>query len=414
MFRKKNKGSKNSIGDVPKSSELDPMYNAEDNKRLLKLIEEIKKPSASRRIWSSPSTRMLLTVGPECVYDRLFNSLAVVNLVHTLILSTVWGAAAEPLDVSSLPEDQQMLGDLFNLLNLLNVAITVVGTLITAYLMLNLNTLESEGIYRALVYLGPYVIVEFLTFVVGMLCLSTAIIAFAMNTSSSKITAVGIVLSLALFGGVFMQSIFYGLEAFPATYFYWAAGITPPMATQRHRATAERVGNHIVYEAAFHLGDIVASGGDLNDDGVVNVDDEELERDMDEEFGEPLRALVRAALPRTSEYRRGLIARAMLKEDLTVQAMRATLEEGRDGATVLFAALDLEESGQASQLRRGERLSIIGTLRQEAALKRNNDAPPGEVNFNHRNTERRNLAVVGLGNGSGLPQHRTTGERTSN
>jgi hypothetical protein len=75
-----------------------------------------------------------------------------------------------------------------------------------------------------------------------------------------------------------------------------------------------------------------------------------------------LEALIARALPTTSTQRRGIIVRALLKEDLTVSNMQAVVETyPQNHIGVLFSALDLEDAG-GSQLRRGERLAVITAL----------------------------------------------------
>ena len=93
------------------------------------------------------------------------------------------------------------------------------------------------------------------------------------------------------------------------------------------------------------------------------------ERRWREEELPRLRAVVDDALAaaRASEERRELVAEALLREDLTVNAMAAALRlDG--GANALFLALDLEDGALAMQkIRRGERLAIINAVKARAS-----------------------------------------------
>jgi hypothetical protein len=81
-----------------KESEL---FSSEDNARLRKLLDEIAHPQAKFGLKSSPTIRALMCIPPEDVGDRLFNMLGAVNLIHTLLLSSSFGAAASPYNVQA-------------------------------------------------------------------------------------------------------------------------------------------------------------------------------------------------------------------------------------------------------------------------------------------------------------------------
>ena len=135
---------------------------------------------------------------------------------------------------------------------------------------------------------------------------------------------------------------------------------------------------HITYaSASYHIGDKLDAGsghaaGDRNGDGKEDDADEALaaeQRRWREEELPRLRAVVDDALAaaRASEERRELVAEALLREDLTVNAMAAALRlDG--GANALFLALDLEDGALAMQkIRRGERLAIINAVKARAS-----------------------------------------------
>lgn len=120
-------------------------------------------------------------------------------------------------------------------------------------------------------------------------------------------------------------------------------------------ADAARIGGHVVSQSVFHLGEALAQAPQ-HEDVVVSIDEVERSAALS-----PLEVLLSAALPATTEERRGQIARELLREGLTVAAMQGALQLG-GGAAVLFNALNLESAGE-SQLRRGERLALVTSLR---------------------------------------------------
>jgi hypothetical protein len=240
---------------------------------------------------------------------------------------------------------------------MINVAVNAAGTLVTAYLMLNVCPQTSESTYRSLLYLGPFVAVEQLTAVAGKLTIASAAIALAINSTPMAFrcgATISILLTIGLYMYVHMHH--YAVKAFPNTMIYWTASPAgvPGMASKQDWGNSERVGSHLVSQSAFQFGDDVTT----ETDGAV------LDKKCSETI-DSLRAVLAVALPSMTEKRRGIVGRALLKEDLSVKAMQATLAL-QGGASVLFAALDLEDS-RSSQLRRGERVALIAALSQPTA-----------------------------------------------
>ena len=71
-----------------------------------------------------------------------------------------------------------------------------------------------------MLYLGPFVVVEALTCVAGVLCITTAVIALVLN-SSSKAAICGTAFAVLTFWGSFFHMYSYGNNAFPASLTHW-------------------------------------------------------------------------------------------------------------------------------------------------------------------------------------------------
>ena len=138
----------------------------------------------------------------------------------------------------------------------------------------------------------------------------------------------------------------YGSKAFPQSFLYWSPNSLHKSVDWNN---AQRIGHHLTSQAVFHLGEDAIR--DMSDLKHNSNDLEDIRRVSD---------LISIALPGTNDHRRELISRSLVNEGLTLGAMKGTLELN-GGASVLFQALDLEDSG-GSQLRRGERLALIGVL----------------------------------------------------
>jgi hypothetical protein len=257
--------------------------------------------------------------------------------------------------VSSLPDEKKFRGDLFNVLIIVNVAITAIGTLSTAYLMLHVSPQTPATIYRSLLYLGPFVAIEALTAIAVMICITSAIIALSLNSSGIAVV-VGGAFSAFFFVALFAHLTWFAVKAFPGTYLYW--GNNPLLSILISRSSwddAKRIGAELVSQSAFHLG--VAA---THDSGGASGEETSTPSEDGSGSHASLHMLVKRALPMAPEKRQTMVSKALFVEDLSVEMMQATLAL-QGGASVLFSALDLGDTG-LSQLRRGERIAIITEL----------------------------------------------------
>ena len=331
---------------------------SEDRKKLQQLLNELKDPKSVRGLSFSPGLRCLLALPPDVICDRLFNIVAAVNLLHALILSSIWGSAAAPIDVSKLPENVQLIGDIFNLCNLLNVVFTVMGSLISAYLMMGIGGCTPESAYRALIHMGPFVLIEYLTAAAGTLCIASCCLSLWIYSSHSMLAAiVGTAFSIVISNSLFVHFGYYGVAAFPNYLIHWAhtfgGGIMSFILSRKSWERASHCGKYLVAEAAFQHGD-KADGGSDSSTGPSGACAEELTLMLE---------FLKRAIPSTTDFRRAALAHNLLEDDISLETMKL-LVSSQGGASVLFTALDLEETG-GIQLRRGERMRIVAALQSD-------------------------------------------------
>ena len=120
-----------------------------------------------------------------------------------------------------------------------------------------------------------------------------------------------------------------------------------------HAHTA-RVGETLVMNAAKHLGADVCTA--LEDTHTVDINTAEV---VVTESEAVLRALVSRALDDSEEARITSVARALLRENMTIDTLHDACAAG--GSMLLFAAMDID--GLA--LRRGDRLRLVSAVLED-------------------------------------------------
>ncbi len=325
-------------------------------------VQRLRKPPKGTLCKGSPAMRGLLAVPPKEAQERLFMLVASYQLVAALVLSAAMGFAMNPLDVDSLPTDSQTLGHVYNVLMSVMVVVSVMVTSTMTWGLSCTVTLTEETVHDAIARgVGPFVYQEgtsaFLTFLV----IAQVVIASWIHSPPlvAKITTGAAVALNSLLTREYLR---WAVPSF-VSQVPWITG--PPnlgdatcygRGSKAVHAHTARIGEILVMNAAKHL------GADVCADPEVAAADH-LETSTTEvvvtENEANLRALVSRALADSEEARVGSVARALLRENMTIDTLHDACVAG--GSMLLFAAMDID--GLA--LRRGDRLRLVSAVLED-------------------------------------------------
>lgn len=332
----------------------------EDRNILRAEVQKLRKPPKGTLCKGSPAMRGLLAVPPKEAQERLFMLVASYQLVAALVLSAAMGFAMDPLDVDSLPPDSRTLGHLYNVLMSVMVVVSVMVTSTMTWGLSCIVTLTEETVHDAIARgVGPFVYQEgtsaFLTFLV----IAQVVIASWIHSPPlvAKITTGAAVALNSLLTREYLR---WAVPSF-VSQVPWITG--PPnmgdtscygRGSKAVHAHTVRVGETLVMNAAKHLGTDVCAA--LEDTNPVDTNTAEVAV-TENEAG--LRALVSRALADSEQARIRSVARALLRENMTIDTLHDACAAG--GSMLLFAAMDID--GLA--LRRGDRLRLVSAVLED-------------------------------------------------
>ncbi len=338
----------------------------EDRDILRAEVQKLRKPPKGSLCKGSPAMRGLLAVPPKEAQERLFMLVASYQLVAALVLSAAMGFAMNPLDVDSLPPDSQTLGHVYNVLMSVMVVVSVMVTSTMTWGLSCIVTLTEETVHDAIARgVGPFVYQEGTSAFLTVLVIAQVVIASWIHSPAlvAKITTAA---AVALYSLLTREYLRWTVPSF-VSQVPWITG--PPnmgdyscygRGSKAVHAHTARVGETLVMNAAKHLGtDVCTALEEPHEDANPVVDINTAEVVVTEnEAG--LRALVSRALADSEEARIRSVARALLRENMTIDTLHDACAAG--GSMLLFAAMDID--GLA--LRRGDRLRLVSAVLEDA------------------------------------------------
>jgi len=337
-----------------------------------------------------PGTASLLGLPREVVLDRLVQWFTTCNIVGSLMLSGLCSFALVPLDVKSMPDEDQNLGNIFNMINMYNLTLNAGIVIFTTYSLLQL-TVETPGtILRCAVYSMRSVWISTFTFFsTVMLLVSTGITAWLHQTGIFKIvTVIGIIFIFFVFAAYYMYYLMPLM--FPIQCLHWSNifGFIP----ESLREDARRIGQVRLMEAKTHIGDEIVNDAlkgirsqnsrgpgsrKVAEQPTLEVVVESLEEDRDSDhasghakpftrqrtvMGAPINPIEQdsfmkildIAAPSMLQSRKIAIAHKLIEEAFTFAVMK------QSPSSVLYDALG--DEGLELNLKSGERLAICAAV----------------------------------------------------
>jgi hypothetical protein len=340
-------------------------------------------------------------------------------LLSALILSATLGVGLNPLDVASLPEEHRTIADAYNLVASVLVMINICTCIWGAYILMQVLSVSKTDMTRVLAHSGPVVVLEFSTFISGLLIVVLLCLAIYLK-SSRHVAYITVGLNIAIWLAMSMWGTGTIQRAFPISGASWARTFCCELPSSN--AKSKRMARYAFAMAEGHLGSDAC--GDLTEDdaredapaalakahtegdGVViststtathpldasphqpaqyqglyyngaaegsaavtsrhfsshlaALDGHHTQHHTQHEALDVLRAFVHQALEQmASGARIELIARALLHQALTLQVLFETARQ-TENHHLLFTVLDLEHTDCG--ILRGERLALANAL----------------------------------------------------
>lgn len=293
------------------------------------------------------------------VVERTSNFYIAINVMAGLVLSATAGLVTSPLDVTGLPEEKRLLGEVYNVLAYVCVGTQICAVMFSTYMLLLLyaHGHSPEMVYRALVYGGTLIgALELAVYMPLILWLTIIVLSAHIYFSFwlRWICTAAIAIIYLLFHFLFA---YYGIRGFPRGMWGWCA-VTVPwfFCSSRVKTDVEKYAD--MYMAATASG--VLAGKDEDKDGVVDDLQAPAEAELLAWIDKTLRQ------PGAQSVRRALLVRALIAEDLTLaRIIKAAKQPGGFKVLVEMFSLAREEE-RGVQLTHGECLALATAAMEEA------------------------------------------------
>lgn len=339
------------------------VWGEEDNKALNSVLQPLRSPPTPQIFGMLGGEARGLICAPKSeVVERTANFYTAINVMAGLVLSAQAGLVTSPLDVANLPEDKQVLGQIYNVLAYMCVSTQICVVMYSTYMLLVLyaHGHSPEMVYRALVYAGTLIgCLELAIYMPLLMWLSLIIISAHIHFTLwvRWICTAAIAIIYLVFHAMFA---YYGIRGFPRGMWGWLAATAPFFyCSSRVKTDVEKFSN--MYMAAAASG--VLAGKDEDHDGIVD----DLQASSEPEKRE-LHAWIDGVLrqPGTQGVRRALLVHALMAEDLTLtRLIKAAKQPG--GFKVLMEMFSMaREEERGVQLTRGECLALATAAMEEA------------------------------------------------
>jgi hypothetical protein len=307
----------------PQGASADRVWSNEDNAALQKLLDPLRgenQPEIDVFGMFSSEARGLLCSSKHEVHDKMYAFLSTLNVMSGLVLSSIIGLVTNPMDVNSLPEDKQLLGNIFNVLAYTTVTTQVCTVMFSTYmLVIAVHAQTPDQTYRFIAHSAfMYGLLELAVYLPLLLALIMFVVSAHIHFSIyTRWICTGIVIAIySLFHFAF---VYCAIRGCPRGVWGWLGAIGPWMYwDSRAKADTKRMGD--LYFAHTEKG--VLAGKDTNHDGVVDSASEGPTPDAAE-----LTAWIDKSLPKLfTGIRHTLLVRALVSEGLTLSTLSEAAE----------------------------------------------------------------------------------------
>lgn len=365
MFRVKGK----SAGAQPRRAHTSSHFSAwskEDNRALQKMLDPLRSPPKPEPFaMFGGEARGLICAPKSEVYDRIVNTLNTVNVCAALALSSTAGLCTDPLDVAGLPEEKQVLGQVYNALGPIIVATEIVVVMFSTYMLFCFygHGHSPELNYRAIAHGGLILgACQMAIYVPLLLWLLLLVISAHIHLCFWLRWACTAAVFIIYMTGQMMFA-YWAIRAFPRSMWSWL-GIVAPWLFFNRRAQKDVERFHGTYLAAAASG--VLAGKDEDQDGVVD----DAPQNADSPEHQAMTAWIDKALPHcyasAQGVRRAILVETLMAEGLTLPRLSEAAKLP-GGFRVLMEILDFSQHERAVDLTRGERLALATAAMKDAS-----------------------------------------------
>jgi len=304
---------------------------------------------------TSEGTTLLCARSTE-IYDRLSSFLTTVGVVSGLVLSSIAGAALEPLDLDDYPPEKQMAAETFNTLGAIAVAAQLFVVLYSTFTLyiLTASCHNPTAAYRATLHMKKWIgFLEFMTFVPAVATAALIVLAVHLRCSSLATWIVGCTtctLCVAFQGGFNLMCN----SCFPYNAWAWSTMASGGAVWLSSRVEADaRNHGELLISQAKEAG--VLNGIDEDGDYVIDSAEQLSQR------GSELEEWLKTALEHDfSPTRLGVLAHQLLSVGLTRARMYESVQHP-GGYQTLCEMLSFDSLG----LNPGDRLALASAIMRD-------------------------------------------------